>query len=271
MNKLHQTCLICGSLCAIGIAFIVYQHQKIQKLKKQLEFETQRKLMEKSQQEIMNNPNLIFTEEQHQEQQQMQQQEQQQEEQQEKQQEEVKEEVNIPESNNIHENFNIDLSEHVNSMFIPIELNPPTSSTQIEILEVNSENDTKPKSKTKKKNTKKKVKFEEEEKKEETTDNSEEIREFVSDVIKKVKKEITVSKDGEEEKEEETKEDVKEIVMKSKRGRKKPEVEIVKVEEKVEKKKNKWFEHLAKVRSDNPGLTYKEQRKIAQESYKKTG
>ena len=59
--------------------------------------------------------------------------------------------------------------------------------------------------------------------------------------------------------------------MKSNRGRKKPEVEIVKVEEKVEKKKNKWFEHLANVRSENPGLTYKEQRKIAQESYKKTG
>ena len=43
------------------------------------------------------------------------------------------------------------------------------------------------------------------------------------------------------------------------------------MEEKVEKKKNKWFEHLANVRSENPGLTYKEQRKIAQESYKKTG
>ena len=62
MNKLHQTCLICGSLCAIGLAFIVYQHQKIKKLQQQLEFETQKKLMEKSQQEIMNNPNLIFTE-----------------------------------------------------------------------------------------------------------------------------------------------------------------------------------------------------------------
>ena len=126
-----------------------------------------------------------------------------------------------------------------------------------------------------KKRTKKKVKFDEEkteEKTEETKDNSEEIREFVSDVIKKVKTELTVNKEGDdvEEVKEENK-NVKEIVMKSNRGRKKPEVEIVKVEEKVEKKKNKWFEHLANVRSENPGLTYKEQRKIAQESYKKTG
>ena len=88
MNKLHQTCLICGSLCAIGIAFIVYQHQKIKKLQQQLEFETQRKLMEKSQQEIMNNPNLILTEEQHQEQQ----------EQEQEVKEEVKEEVKSTDS-----------------------------------------------------------------------------------------------------------------------------------------------------------------------------
>ena len=86
----------------------------------------------------------------------------------------------------------------------------------------------------------------------------------MEDVIDDVKEKI-VKKD------ENKKEEVKEIVMKSNRGRKKPEIEIVKVEEKVEKKKNAWFEHLAKVRSENPGLSYKEQRKIAQESYKKTG
>ena len=262
MNKLHQTCLICGSLCAIGIAFIVYQHQKIKKLEKQLEFETQRKLMEKSQQEIMNNPNLIFTEEQHQ---QLQKEVKEEEIKEEVKEEEVKEEepINIPESENIHENFNINLTEHVNSMFIPIELNPPTSSTQIEILEVNSEKETKPKPKKKsvesKKKVKKKVKFEEK-----TEDTTSEINKFVKDVIDDVKEKI-VKKD------ENKKEEVKEIVMKSNRGRKKPEIEIVKVEEKVEKKKNAWFEHLANVRSENPGLSYKEQRKIAQESYKKTG
>ena len=136
---------------------------------------------------------------------------------------------------------------------VPIELNPPTSSTQIEILEVNSEKDNKPKKKSKKE---KKVKFKEKENKETT----EEINEFVTNVIDDVKEKI-----------EKNSQEVKEIVMKSNRGRKKPEIEIVKVEEKVEKKKNKWFEHLAKVRSENPGLSYKEQRKIAQESYKKTG
>ena len=157
MNKLHQTCLICGSLCAIGFAYIIYQHQKIKKLQNKLEFETQRKLMEKSQQEIVNNPNLIFTQEQQeqqkQEQQKQEQQEQQKQEQQEQQKQEQQEQMqkepqvqentlnSIPESENIHENFNIDLSEHINNMFIPIELNPPTSSTQIEILEVNSEKD----------------------------------------------------------------------------------------------------------------------------------
>ena len=37
MNKLHQTCLICGSLCALGFAYIYYQHQKIKRLQQELE------------------------------------------------------------------------------------------------------------------------------------------------------------------------------------------------------------------------------------------
>ena len=91
---------------------------------------------------------------------------------------------------------------------------------------------------------------------ENTSEFSEKV---VLDVIEEVKSKL------------ETESNVKEIVMKSNKSRKKKDIEIVKVDENKEqpKRKNKWFEHLALTRTNNPGLSYKEQRKLAQETYKK--